>query len=93
MRNAMKLLFKRKPAEAVTSSCAWMGHSKEQKGIAVAIVTVTRDCGHSDKGTFTCSRHLQALHITGGVSEIAVPCAECGKVSVSRVTKVEDLDV
>lgn len=94
MKTALKNLFGRRvtkePAEGL---CIWAGHNKAQDNTAVAIVTETRDCGHSEKGALTCTRHLQELHFTGGVSKVAVPCAECGEVSVSRVTKVEDLDV
>ena len=94
MKIAIRNLFGRKSTKETTEGlCPWAGHNKSQDNTAVAIVTVTRDCGHSDKGAFTCSHHLQELHLTGGVSKNAVPCADCGKVSVSRVTKVEDLDV
>lgn len=94
MKIAIRNLFGRKPVkETAEDLCIWAGHNKAQDNTAVAIVTETRDCGHSERGALTCSSHLAELHLTGGVSKVAVPCAECGKVSVSRVTKVEDLDV
>lgn len=101
MRNAMKLLFKRKPVDANTDvlciwnlGCVQMGKGQPPKrNIAVATVRTTRDCGHSDMPVPTCADHLAELHLTGGVSPVKVACADCGEVGFSRITKVEDLDV
>lgn len=88
----MKSIFRRKP-KAKVLLCAWMGCWGKSSEPAVAVVTTTRDCGHSGASTYTCQKHIGELHLTGGKSKVPIACADCGKVCFSRVTKVEDLDV